>query len=72
VNTENRVGTVTVLFWLLAPVLYLLAAGPLFLGHVAVRLLIAGMRRPRVERQRRMPSMREVPTPMLVAVLPKP
>ena len=33
------------LFWLLWPALVALLAGPLFVGHVAVRLLIARMRR---------------------------
>ncbi len=33
------------LFWLLSPVLVVLLAAPLFIGHVAVRLLIARMRR---------------------------
>jgi len=33
------------LFWLLWPVLVALLAGPLFVGHVAVRLLIARKRR---------------------------
>ena len=31
------------LFWLLWPALVALLAGPLFLGHIAVRLLIARM-----------------------------
>jgi len=47
----------TFVFWLMAPALVVLLAGPLFLGHVVTRLLIARMRR-RPERLPRAPLMR--------------
>jgi len=55
VKSETKVENP--LFWLLWPALLALLAGPLFLGHVAVRLLIARMRRrpaalPEVKRDR--------------------
>jgi hypothetical protein len=47
----------TVLFRLMAPVLFAVLAAPLFLGHVVVRLLIAGVQR-RARDRRSAPVMR--------------
>lgn len=44
-RTPHTVEVRGLLFWLLSPVLVALLAAPLFVGHVAVRLLIARMRR---------------------------
>jgi hypothetical protein len=41
--TVNPIGKM--LFWVLSPVLVVLMAPPLLVGHVAIRLLIARMRR---------------------------
>src|SRR5262245_50853423 len=45
VKIVNTIGTL--LFWLLSPALIVLMAGPLFIGHVVTRLLIARMPRRR-------------------------
>ena len=42
---ENGIQVRSLLFWLLSPALVTLLAVPLLVGHVAVRLLIARMRR---------------------------